>query len=137
MPVKIKSKNKKANENNLYSKIKPYLKGVVIGDILFIIGVFISGLILFKTEITTTVIYYIPFISMLLGAFFCGVSVQKSVGGRGFLTGILSSVPYLITVLLLICLILKFNVSKNVITIIPICILGGFAGGITAVNSRI
>ena len=137
MPVKIKSKNKKAIENNIYTKIKPYLKGVIIGDILFIVGVLISGLILFKTDSTANAIYYIAYVSMLLGAFFCGVSVQKNIGGRGFLTGILSSVPYLLTVLLFVCIILRFNVSVNLLISVPVCLLGGFAGGVTAVNSRI
>lgn len=137
MPIKIKNKYKKANENNVYAKIKPHLKGILIGDILFVVGVLISGLIIFKTDSTNLILYYIPYIFMFLGAFFCGVSVQKRVGGRGFLTGILSSLPYLITVLLFVCIILRFNVSVNILISVPVCLLGGFVGGITAVNSRI
>lgn len=137
MPVKIKSKYKKVNENNIYTKIKPYLKGILVGDILFIVGVLISGLIILKTDSTTSFIYYIPYIFMFLGAFFCGVSVQKRVGGRGFITGILSSLPYLITVLILVCIVLRFKISVNLLISVPLCLFGGFVGGITAVNSRI
>lgn len=137
MPVKIKSKYKKVNENKNYNKIKPYLKGVFIGDLLFIVGVIICGLILYKSDSTSSFFYYIPYVFMFFGAFFCGISVQKGVGGRGFLIGILSSLPYLTTIILFVCVFLRFNVSVNLLITIPVCLLGGFIGGIIAVNSRI
>ncbi len=135
MPVKIKSK--KVNENKIFSKVKPYINGVIIGDLLFIIGVLISAFILYKTDSSSTFIFVIPLAFAFLGAFFCGVSVQKKVGGRGFLTGALSSLPYAITILLFVCIILGFKVGVNTLLVIPICISGGFVGGITAVNTRI
>ncbi len=135
MPVKIKSK--KANEHIFYTKIKPYIKGVIIGDALFIVGVLISALAIYKTDSVSSFIYLIPFVFMFLGAFFCGVSVQKKVGGRGFLIGILSSLPLIASVLLFTCIILGFNIGTESLLIIPICLFGGFVGGITAVNTRI
>lgn len=137
MPIKIKSKSKKVNENKIFSKIKPYIKGVIIGDLLFMIGVLISSFILYKTDRSSTFIYVIPLGFAFVGAFFCGVSVQKKVGGRGFLTGTLSAFPYAFTILLLVCIILGFKVGVNILLVIPICILGGLIGGITAVNTRI
>ncbi len=137
MPVKIKSKNKKINESKISNKIKPYIKGVVIGNLFFIIGVIISALIICKTDIGSTFIYILPLVFMFIGAFFCGVSVQKKAGGRGFLTGVLSSLPFIASVLLLVSIILGFKMGLNALIVIPIGILGGFIGGIAAVNTRI
>lgn len=137
MPVKIKNMNKKANNNKIYNKIKPYIKGAVIGNIIFFIGVMITSLIIYKSDVDSTFVYTIPLVFMFFGAFFCGVSVQKKVGGRGFLTGTLSSLPFIAVVLIFVCAILCFKINFNILTMIPIGILGGFTGGITAVNTRI
>ena len=74
---------------------------------------------------------------MFVGAFFCAVNVQKKVGGRGFLTGILSSLPFIVSVLLFVGIILGFKIGVNTLIVVPISILGGFTGGIAAVNKRI
>ena len=137
MPIKIKSKNKKTNESNIFNQIKPYIKGVVIGDLFFTIGVIISSLIIYKTDIDSTFVYIIPLIFVFVGAFFCAVNVQKKVGGRGFLTGILSSLPFIVSVLLFVGIILGFKIGVNTLIVVPISILGGFTGGIAAVNKRI
>lgn len=137
MPVNIKNKNRKVNDKKLYNKIKPYIKGVVIGNIFFFIGVVISALIIYKSDISSTFVYVIPLVFEFFGAFFCGVSVQKNVGGRGFLIGALSSLPFIATALLFVCVIVGFKVDFNVLIVIPIGVLGGFTGGITAVNTRI
>lgn len=139
MPVKnkINNKNKKSKENMLFDKYKPFVSGCIIGFIIIIVGLLTSSFFIYKYDVDTAFIYVIPLIFLFIGAFVCGVKVQKKVGGRGFLTGILSAVPLSVVTLLFIVILLKFNVKPSVFITIPICIAGGFVGGITAVNTRI
>ena len=139
MPVKIKfkSNNKKIKENMLFDTYKPFISGCIFGFIIFIAGLLISSFIIYKYDIDTAFIYVIPLIFLFIGAFICGIKVQKKVGGRGFLTGILSAVPLSVITLLFIMILLKFNVKPCVFITTSICIAGGFVGGITAVNTRI
>ena len=136
MPVKNKSKNIKLKENNILNKVKPYILGCTIGFITFIIGLIISSLILLKTDINNTFIYIIPLIFLFIGSFLCGVKVQHKAGGRGFLTGILSTIPLFFLIILLVSILLNFKVGTFIFITFPICIFGGFFGGITAVNTR-
>lgn len=137
MPVKISDKRKsKRGETKSASKLKLYLFGTLYGLAVFLLGMILLSFVLMKTNSEVMPLYYISYIFAALGAFASAVFTQKRVGGRGFITGILSSVPYLLIIMIICFTSMKFIVSEKILLLIPICVLSGFFGGITAVNTR-
>lgn len=128
---------KNKNINSILHRIKPYLFGVLRGFILFLVLYSVLSLFMYKTNIQSAALYYLMFLFIILGGFVCGVYVYKKVRGRGFLTGVISSVPYSILVFLSFCLINGFNVSGNIFLVFLLSLSGGFLGGITAANTKI
>lgn len=128
-------KNQKGK--TFFTKIKPYLFGILKGLAVFLVGFLIVALIMCKGKTDVTPLYYIQYFFIVLGGFVCAVATYKRVGGRGFLTGIISALPYSIVLLLLFAVLVGFNASGNIFLVLPLSWLGGFLGGITAVNTRI
>jgi putative membrane protein (TIGR04086 family) len=77
------------------------------------------------------------FAFIILGGFICGAYVYKKVRGRGFLTGLLSTVPYSLLVFIVICIINGFTVSGDIFLVFLLALSGGFLGGVTAANTKI
>lgn len=127
--------NKKTGE--AFRKIKPYIYGVLRGFIAFA-GLYLClSLVMLKTNSESGLLYCFMFVFIILGGFICGVYVYKKVRGRGFLTGLLSTVPYSLLVFLAICLINGFSVSGEIFIVLLLSLSGGFLGGITAANTKI
>ena len=128
-------------ENNRYKKklhiLKPYALGVLRGLAVFISLYFIIALIMNKTSSESALFYYLMYFFIILGGFVCGVYVYKRVRGRGFLTGIISTIPYSLLVFLLLCLLNGFNASGEILIVFLLSLSGGFLGGITAANTKI
>ena len=118
-------------------KLKPYIIGVLRGFCVFLAFYFIIALIMYKTNSDSAFFYYLIYMFIILGGFICGVYVYKKVRGRGFLTGIISTVPYSILVFLLFCVMNDFNASGNILIVFLLSLSGGFLGGITAANTKI
>ncbi len=129
------SDNKKIG--GLFKKIKPFIFGTIQGLAVFFALYFILALILYKTNLELSVLYFLMFLFIILGSFVCAIYTYKKVGGRGFLTGIISSFPYSLFVFFIICLINGFNVSSNIFIVFFLTLSGGFLGGITAANTKI
>ncbi len=119
------------------TKIKPYVIGVLRGLGVFSAFYFIIALIMNKTSSDSALFYYLMYLFIILGGFVCGVYVYKKVRGRGFLTGIISTVPYSLLVFLIFCLVNGFNISGEVLIVFLLSLSGGFLGGITAANTKI
>ena len=135
----LKTKSKQSSKNNISlnsSVIKVLIKGTAIGLLIFLCGLFLLSLILSKTGSDTKNLYYAIYIFISLGSFASAIFTQKRISGRGFVIGILSSLPYMVFLLILNAIILKFNSSINMLMIVPFSIAGGFSGGITAVNLK-
>lgn len=128
-------KNNKAN--HLLKLIKPYLLGLIKGLTVFIVFYSVIAFLMYKTNFDNQYIYYLIYIFIILGGFICAISVYKKVRGRGFLTGIISSIPYSLSVFLIICAINNFNISSDILLIFILTLSGGFLGGITAANVKI
>lgn len=126
---------KRPNKVFCINRCKPYIFSTLSGCTVFFGGVGIISLIMLKYFINEPVLYYLAYVFLLTGGFFCGKSLFKRIGGRGFLSGIKGSIPYALIVFTIICL-LAPEKSSSVIFIIPICVLGGFLGGIAAVNKK-
>ncbi len=125
---------KKTNEFRI---IKPYIIGVIKGFCVFSVLFLITAFIMYKFNFDSSIIYYFIYAFIALGGFITAVSVYKKVRGRGFLTGVLASLPYSLLVFLLICLVSGFNVSGNILLVFILTLLGGFLGGVTAANTKI
>lgn len=128
-------KNKKMV--GLMEKAKPYIIGTIRGSVVFSIFYIILAFFMNKTNVDLPVLYYLVYLFIVFGGFVCGVYVYKKVRGRGFLTGILSSVPYSVVVFLVFCLVNGFNISGNILLVFLLTASGGFLGGVTAANTRI
>jgi len=128
---------KNKNINNVFNKIKPYLFGVIRGVAIFAILYLGLAFIMFKFNYESAFLYCLMFIFIILGGFVCGVYVYKKVRGRGFLTGLISTIPYSLFVVLVFCLINGFRVSSDIFLVFLLSLSGGFLGGITAANTKI
>ena len=125
------------NITNIFYKIKPYLLGVIRGFGAFAALYMVLALIMYKFNSESKILYCLMFAFIILGGFICGVYVYKKVRGRGFLTGLLSTVPYSILVFLVICLINGFTVSGDIFLVFLLSLSGGFSGGVIAANTKI
>lgn len=118
-------------------KSKPYIIGVLRGLAVFLSFYLIIAFIMNKTNSDMVLLYYLMYVFIILGGFVCGVYVYKKLRGRGFLTGIISTVPYSLLVFLIFCLINGFSVSGEILILFLLSLSGGFLGGITAANTKI
>lgn len=121
----------------LFKKGKPFVLGTLRGLAVFCVLYFILGFIMYKTNADLTILYYMVYLFIALGGFVCGVYVYKKIGGRGFLTGLISTIPYSIIVFLIFLFVNGFHISDNILLIFVLTLSGGFFGGITAANTKI
>lgn len=128
---------KNKNITNIFNKYKPYLFGVLRGFIVFF-GLYLClSLVMYKTNSESKILFFLMFTFIILGGFICGAYVYKKVRGRGFLIGLLSTVPYSLLVFLVICIINGFTVSGDIFLVFLLALSGGFLGGVTAANTKI
>ena len=117
--------------------IKPYLIGVLKGFFSFFLLFSTVAFFIYKLNFDSVVAYYLIYIFIALCGFVAAVSVYKKVRGRGFLTGIISTIPYSLLVFLLFCLINRFNASSEILIVFLLSLSGGFVGGVIAANTKI
>lgn len=125
---------KKDKSNNV---IKTYVIGAFLGLILFLMGLILTSLILYKTKSSSTALYYIPYIFVFLGNFIDAAYCHKRVGNRGFLTGIISALPYSFIIIMLCAFVTDFSATAKLLVVIPISVIGGFLGGVMSANKKI
>ena len=123
--------------SSIFNKIKPYFIGVLKGFGVFFALYIGLAFLMYKTNSNSAFLYYLIFLFIILGGFICGIHVYKKVRGRGFLTGLISTVPYSILVFLLFCILNGFNLSGDIFLVFLLSLAGGFLGGITAANTKI
>ena len=128
---------KKLKEGKFLYKFKIYGISVLKGSLVYIIGLSLLAIIMDKLKTDSDFIYYIAYIFVMLGGFVCAVSAYKKIKGRGFLTGIISSVPYSVVIFVITAILLKFNLNINILFVFLLSAMGGFLGGITAANTNI
>lgn len=119
------------------SVIGAYAIGTFIGELFFVLAMALVSLVLYETKSNSEILYYLPYLFIFLGSFITAVYCYKHIGGRGFLTGIISSFPYSFIIVILCAIILEFSVTAKLLLVVPISLLGGFSGGVMAVNKKI
>lgn len=125
---------KKDKSNNV---IKTYVVGTLLGLIMFLIGLLLISLILYRTKSSSAMLYYFPYVFIFLGAFLNAVYCHKRVGNRGFITGIITALPYSLLIILLCAIITDFSATAKLLVVVPISVIGGFLGGVMAANKKI
>ncbi len=128
---------KSLRENKYFRKILILLSGSLKGSLVFVIGLCCLAIAMGLLKTESVVFYYALYFFIILGAFTCAVATCKKLNGRGFLVGLLSSIPYSLIVLLCTAILTEFRLSPDIFMVFVLSLLGGFLGGITAVNTRI
>ena len=130
MPKIIKTK-KLTNKN--YNIPTLYAFSVIKGLVIFIIGLLFCAFMVLKSP-QSNFFYYMVYVFVALGAFFSGFSASKRINGRGFIKGLISSAAYMLVIIILSINLMKFNISVNLLLLVPLCLLSGFLGGNLAVK---
>lgn len=128
---------KQNDDYYIFAKIKPYIKASIIGVVVFAFGISLSACILLKTNSESEAIKLVPYIFLALGSFAAGVSAHKILRGRGFLNGLSEGAVLSAIVFLTVSICLNFEITAKLVLIIPVCLISGFLGGITAANTKI
>ncbi len=126
--------NKKNNKSiNLLFKYLPcFLKG----EILIVLGILVLSLAYYKITGYDSYLYYLTYLFIALGAFITGRATYNRLGGRGIISGALSSLPIAIINITIIFSFCFKTTSWFILLILPISILSGAIGGILASNSK-
>ena len=126
----------KKNNNNINLILK-YLPCFLIGELIIIAGIFVLSLAYYKIPGSNSYLYYFTFLIVGFGSFITGKKTYKRLGGRGFLSGILGTLPIALINLLITYLFSLKNADFFILLILPISILCGAVGGVLASNSKI
>lgn len=124
-------------ENKIFKILIIYLSSMLKGGVVFTVGLSLIAITMEITNSNSALLYYIIYIFVILGGFICGVAAHKKLKSRGFLDGIISSVPYSLFVFIVISALTNFSFNKSVILVFVLSVLGGFLGGITSANTRL
>lgn len=130
MPKIIKTKRL---SNKSKSAPALYAFSVIKGLGIFAVGVIICSSLALKSQ-QSNFFYYFIYAFIALGAFVCAFDASKHIGGRGFVKGLISSAIYLGIILLVTVILMRLNLSMQLLLIVPLCLGAGFAGGNLAVK---
>lgn len=130
MPKIIKTK-KLTNKN--YNIPTLYAFSVIKGLVVFIIGLLFCAFMVLKSP-QSNFFFYMVYVFVALGAFSSGFCASKRINGRGFIKGLISSAAYMLVIIILSIILMKFNISVNLLLLVPLCLVSGFLGGNLAVK---
>lgn len=106
------------------------LRGVVVTFLVFMV----VSLLLLNNSSFTTFTKVILYLGIALGSVVCGYRANKKLKGKGIVNGSVSSIFYCVLFFVLICLLLKFGISKILFFTIPLIVLSCITGGIICAN---
>ena len=135
MPGVIKEKNNSSKKFDT-ELLKNIALSTFIGVLITAILSAVVSVIMYSTKTDFIFYYYLVYIFIFFGAFFNARFLYRRVKGRGFIIGLLSSLPYIAVMLVVFLIVLQFRLSVNVLLMPPVALAGGTVGGITAANSR-
>lgn len=130
MPKIIKTK-KITNKN--YNIPTLYAFSVIKGLIIFFIGALLCAFMVLRSS-QSNFFFYLIYLFIALGAFLCSFSASKKIKGRGIIKGLISSGIYSVVILIMSIVLMRFNISGNILLLFPVCLLPGVVGGILAVK---
>ena len=115
--------------------IKKYVISIFSGLAFFLLGVAITAVILFYTSTDSRLIFYIPYIFIVIGGLILSKRLYKNSNSRGFEVGIKAGVLYSVLIFL-ITFLFCFKVSVFSFLMVFVAILSCTVGGVLAANSR-
>lgn len=120
---------------SLSSPLKGFLKGLAVA-IVFTVAVFaVAALLIAYTNVSENSIPVISVATETIGACISGYSTAKSLGRKGFLTGLLSGVSYILIIWIIAALAGSgFYFNKHFFSMLALSTLGGAIGGVLGVN---
>ncbi len=117
--------------------LKGFFKGVLIAAVFTVVVFAVAALILAYSNVSESTIPAISFIVQLLGALISGYCTAKESGVKGFLTGLLAGVVYILIIWVIAALAGSgFYFGKHFFTMLGLSALGGAAGGVIGVNLK-
>ena len=132
MPKILKTHKK---NDKKYSKTTVYCISALKGLMIFLNGLGLLSLLLLKNSTDSVVFYVFSFVIMALGGFYSGFSSYRKLRGRGFLNGIIASAIYMGIIFIFTIALMRFNISANILIIVPVCMISGFLGGTVGANT--
>lgn len=135
MPEILKTKrNKSTKSKKSFSPPIIYLISALKG--LIVVLLLLGGLSLLLMNKGSFSAFYkvFSYIAVGLGAFICGFSAYRHIKGRGILNGAIGGGVYCAFIILILLCLMRFNVSSNILYVVPISLGCGIAGGITGAN---
>ncbi len=117
--------------------VKGFFKGVLIAAGATVVIFAVCALVLAYTDVSESAIPVISLMVEMLGALISGYQTAKGSGAKGFLTGLVSGIAYILIIWVIAALAGNgFYFGKHFFTMFALSALGGATGGILGVNLR-
>ncbi len=128
---KVNGSKRSGIQNPVLIHLFSAVKGIVVTAIILLL---VSFMVLKSTSFTmfTKLVIYL---SVVVGAFLSGFVSHRKNKGKGYLCGALASLFYVALFIAISLVIMKFNVSVNLVLVIPIIAVSGVVGGIVSANT--
>lgn len=130
--IKTKSVNKKIKRNPILSYVFCALKGLLLTACIL----FILSFLLYKGSEATSFFKIGIYISIVIGSFFSGFDSYKKIKNKGILDGAISGLFFLIMLMLVSLLLMRFNVSYQLLINAPLVMLSSVFAGVLSANKR-
>jgi putative membrane protein (TIGR04086 family) len=111
------------------------LKGSALGTVVFFLLLLIFSRVILRFDIDSSLLAVFAFASAALAAFVSGFAAVRPARKKGVPVGALSVLPILI-VIAAVSAIASGSLGQNMLIAAAIMLLGGAAGGVSAVNLR-
>lgn len=135
MPEILKTKrNKSTKAKKQFSQPINYLLSTLKG-LFFALNLLCGVSLLLMNNGSFSAFYKaFSYIAVGFGAFVCGFSAYRHIKGRGILNGVVGGGVYCAFIILIMLCLMRFNVSSNILYVVPISLGCGIAGGIMGAN---
>lgn len=130
-----KSKKKRKLGINTSNPTVIYLFSVLKGLVVLMVGLSVVSVIVMKSTDFNLFTKLIVYGFILFGGFLSGFFANRKLKGRGIVNGILASLIYAVVFLIICVIAMGFNISPEILIVLPVSIVGGIIGGIISANS--
>ena len=130
-----KSKKKRKLGGNANNPMVIYLFTVLKGLVVLMVGLSVVSAIVMKSTDFNLFTKLIIYGFILFGGFWSGFFANRKLKGRGIVNGIFASLIYAVAFLIICVIAMGFNISPEILIVLPVSIVGGIIGGIISANS--
>lgn len=132
-----KKKHPDGNGKLLKKNIVKYILSALIGLAAAVITLAVLAAAYYKMESRPDILFYLSYLPVALGGFLSGRNAFERIRGRGITNGITVSLIYSVLIVLFVLIMNLGAPGSSMLLIIPISMLSGAAGGITAANKKV